>query len=82
VIEAVIWDFGGVFTTSPFEAFARYERERRIPYAGNFGPLPVEGSKAPRSNPKEALFESCPQRTRKSWTAWRSEVNSNWQFRS
>jgi putative hydrolase of the HAD superfamily len=24
-IEAVIWDFGGVFTTSPFEAFNRYE---------------------------------------------------------
>ncbi len=24
-IEAVIWDFGGVFTTSPFEAFNRFE---------------------------------------------------------
>ena len=31
VIEAVIWDFGGVFTTSPFEAFERYEREKGIP---------------------------------------------------
>ena len=31
MIEAVIWDFGGVFTTSPFEAFARYERARGIP---------------------------------------------------
>jgi putative hydrolase of the HAD superfamily len=31
VIEAVIWDFGGVFTTSPFEAFARYESEKGIP---------------------------------------------------
>ena len=31
MIEAVIWDFGGVFTASPFEAFARYERERGIP---------------------------------------------------
>src|SRR5258708_17770360 len=31
VIQAVIWDFGGVFTTSPFEAFARYERENGIP---------------------------------------------------
>src|ERR1700674_3403792 len=31
VIQGVIWDFGGVFTTSPFEAFARYERERGIP---------------------------------------------------
>ncbi len=31
MIEAVIWDLGGVFTASPFEAFARYERERGIP---------------------------------------------------
>jgi putative hydrolase of the HAD superfamily len=30
-IEAVIWDFGGVLTTSPFEAFARYETERGLP---------------------------------------------------
>ena len=30
-IEAVIWDFGGVFTTSPFEAFARYEAEKGLP---------------------------------------------------
>ncbi len=30
-LEAVIWDFGGVFTTSPFEAFARYEAERGLP---------------------------------------------------
>jgi putative hydrolase of the HAD superfamily len=29
--EAVIWDFGGVFTASPFEAFARFERERGLP---------------------------------------------------
>jgi putative hydrolase of the HAD superfamily len=31
MIEAVIWDFGGVLTTSPFEAFARFERERGYP---------------------------------------------------
>jgi putative hydrolase of the HAD superfamily len=31
LIEAVIFDFGGVFTTSPFEAFARYEREKGLP---------------------------------------------------
>lgn len=31
MIEAVIWDFGGVITTSPFEAFARFERERGLP---------------------------------------------------
>jgi putative hydrolase of the HAD superfamily len=30
-IEAVLWDFGGVFTTSPFEAFNRYEASRGIP---------------------------------------------------
>jgi len=30
-IEAVIWDFGGVLTTSPFEAFNRYEAERGLP---------------------------------------------------
>jgi putative hydrolase of the HAD superfamily len=30
-IEAVIWDFGGVFTTSPFEAFARYEAANGLP---------------------------------------------------
>jgi len=30
-IEAVIWDFGGVFTSSPFEAFNRYEAERGLP---------------------------------------------------
>jgi putative hydrolase of the HAD superfamily len=30
-VEAVIWDFGGVFTTSPFEAFNRYEAQRGLP---------------------------------------------------
>lgn len=30
-IEAVIWDFGGVFTTSPFEAFNRYEAGKGLP---------------------------------------------------
>jgi putative hydrolase of the HAD superfamily len=30
-VEAVIWDFGGVISASPFEAFARYERERALP---------------------------------------------------
>jgi putative hydrolase of the HAD superfamily len=31
MIEAVIFDFGGVLTTSPFEAFARFEKERGFP---------------------------------------------------
>lgn len=31
MIRAVLWDFGGVLTTSPFDAFNRYEAERGIP---------------------------------------------------
>ena len=31
MIQAVLWDFGGVFTTSPFEAFARFEKARGLP---------------------------------------------------
>ncbi|MBV8979236.1 MAG: HAD-IA family hydrolase [Alphaproteobacteria bacterium] len=31
MIEAVIFDFGGVFTSSPFEAFAAFERARGLP---------------------------------------------------
>jgi putative hydrolase of the HAD superfamily len=31
VIRAVLWDFGGVILTSPFEAFAAYERELGLP---------------------------------------------------
>src|SRR5260370_7215513 len=31
MLEAVIWDFGGVLTTAPFEAFARFETERGLP---------------------------------------------------
>jgi putative hydrolase of the HAD superfamily len=31
MLEAVIWDFGGVLTSSPFEAFTRFEAERGLP---------------------------------------------------
>jgi putative hydrolase of the HAD superfamily len=31
MLEAVIWDFGGVLTSSPFEAFARFETEHGLP---------------------------------------------------
>jgi putative hydrolase of the HAD superfamily len=31
MFEAVVWDFGGVLTSSPFEAFARFEAERGLP---------------------------------------------------
>jgi len=30
-IKAVIWDFGGVITSSPFDAFARLEAEKNAP---------------------------------------------------
>ena len=31
MIRAILWDFGGVFTTSPFEAFARFEAANNLP---------------------------------------------------
>jgi putative hydrolase of the HAD superfamily len=31
VIRAALFDFGGVLSTSPFDAFARFERERGLP---------------------------------------------------
>ncbi|MBI5938966.1 MAG: HAD family hydrolase, partial [Caulobacterales bacterium] len=31
MVAAVIWDFGGVITSSPFEAFNRFEDERGLP---------------------------------------------------
>lgn len=30
-LKAVLWDFGGVITSSPFEAFNRYEAKRGLP---------------------------------------------------
>lgn len=30
-IRAVLWDFGGVFSTSPFDAFAAYEQANGLP---------------------------------------------------
>ena len=29
--KAIIWDFGGVITSSPFEAFNRYEEAQGLP---------------------------------------------------
>ena len=31
MIRAVLWDFGGVILTSPFEAFSHYERDHDLP---------------------------------------------------
>ncbi|MEO0721388.1 MAG: HAD family hydrolase, partial [Pseudomonadota bacterium] len=30
-IDAVIWDFGGVISSSPFDAFNAYEAENGLP---------------------------------------------------
>ncbi len=30
-VQAVIWDFGGVISSSPFESFARFEAQRGLP---------------------------------------------------
>jgi putative hydrolase of the HAD superfamily len=52
-IKAVLWDFGGVLTTSPFEAFTRYEIQHDLPK--NF--IRSINSTNPDSN-AWALFES------------------------
>ena len=31
MLRAVLWDFGGVLLTSPFDAFSRYEQQRGLP---------------------------------------------------
>lgn len=31
MMEAILWDFGGVITTSPFDAFNRYEERHGLP---------------------------------------------------
>jgi len=53
MLKAVLWDFGGVLTTSPFDAFNRFENENGIPE--NF----IRGINAvnPKSN-AWAQFES------------------------
>lgn len=53
MIEAIIWDFGGVITTSPFEAFNHYETENGVPL--NF--IRMINSTNPDSN-AWAQFES------------------------
>ena len=31
MIKAVFWDFGGVITSSPFEAFNNFEKDNNLP---------------------------------------------------
>ena len=46
-IKAVVWDFGGVFSTSPFEAFNVYEAERGLPtFVCGPGSMAEQGHKA------------------------------------
>ena len=52
MIEAVLWDFGGVITESPFDAFARYELANGLPE----GAIRRINSRNPDSN-AWALFE-------------------------
>ena len=52
-IKAVFWDFGGVLTTSPFDSFSRYEREKGLPH----GFLRSVNAASPDSN-AWALFET------------------------
>ena len=52
-IKGIIWDFGGVVTESPFEAFNRFEIENKIPK--DF----IRGINATNPNTNAwALFES------------------------
>ena len=54
VIQAVIFDFGGVITSSPFEAFARYEAQRGLPH----GFIRTVNATNPDSNAWERLERS------------------------
>ena len=51
-VEAVLWDFGGVLTESPFDAFADYERANGLPE----GAIRRINSRNPDAN-AWALFE-------------------------
>jgi putative hydrolase of the HAD superfamily len=31
IFKAILWDFGGVFTTSPFDSFNEFERQEDLP---------------------------------------------------
>ena len=65
MIEAVIWDFGGVLTTSPFEAFTRYETERGLPALRCSYPFPrMPSSAAARRRLKVWPARSLPSSAR------------------
>lgn len=61
--QAIIWDFGGVFTSSPFEAFNRYEAEQGLPpdfirTVNAMNPLENAWAKLERSEVDAAQFDT------------------------
>ena len=64
-VKAVIWDFGGVFSSSPFEAFNHYEEEKGLPK----DIIRKINSINPDTN-AWALLE--PGKRQKHWTLWHS----------
>jgi putative hydrolase of the HAD superfamily len=61
--QAIIWDFGGVFTSSPFEAFNRYEAEQGLPpdfirSVNAVNPLENAWAKLERSEVDAAQFDA------------------------
>jgi putative hydrolase of the HAD superfamily len=61
--QAIIWDFGGVFTSSPFEAFNRYEAEQGlqadfIRSVNAVNPLENAWAKLERSEVDAAQFDA------------------------
>ena len=80
--EAVIFDFGGVLTSSPFEAFARYEA-RAGPAQGLHPqastpltptPMPGPASSAPRSTPPSSIRPSRPRAARRATPSLAREI--------
>jgi putative hydrolase of the HAD superfamily len=60
--QAIIWDFGGVFTSSPFEAFNRYEAEKGLPVdfirtVNSLNPLENAWAKLERSEIDAETFD-------------------------
>ena len=66
-IRAVMFDFGGVVTTSPFEAFARLEVERGLP-AGFIRTVNA-------TNPDDNAWARLERRFRSlnAWEDWRGD---------
>jgi len=60
MLEAVIWDFGGVLTTSPFEAFARSKPSAGCPPTSSGAPMRITIGKMPGRNSSAPKWASKP----------------------